>query len=42
MSAIIPFPTRIRRPLPGRGDMVRRVLQRAQARRDARRPGGAG
>lgn len=42
MSAIIPFPTRIRRPLPARGDMVRKVLQRAHARREARRPSGAG
>ncbi|WP_374474306.1 hypothetical protein [Arenimonas sp.] len=31
-----------RRPLPARGEMVRRVLQRTKARRDARRPGGAG
>lgn len=41
MSAtILRFPVRRRRPQ--KGEMVRRVLERAQARRDARRPGGAG
>lgn len=41
-AVIIPFPVRLRRPLPAHGDLVRRVLQRTQARREARSPGGAG
>ncbi|MBY4594966.1 hypothetical protein K3217_05355 [bacterium BD-1] len=30
------------RPLPRHGELARKALQRAQARREARRPGGAG